>query len=252
MDTVRFGLFLSEERKAKGLTQKELAGKLGVTDKAVSKWERGICLPDVAKFADIAAALDLTDVEVLRAKRLPPETAPQSPPAIFGDTPPLVTWKEYGVLLSGCFAAAALFFPVQILEFTGVLKMIPLSSLCQCVFCAAFGVRYAWRRGGTDTQFGWRRVCDFLLILIVLGAACLFWLANLWMMWEFPARLLRIRYAPLQELLAQYGWSPFFLLYLFLCMSVFDVLPVGGLFACFAIFPAVKLLRIFRNRKNFR
>lgn len=98
MDTTQFGLFLSEERKAKGLTQKELASKLGVTDKAVSKWERGICLPDVSKFDDIAAALDLTDLEVLRAKRLPPPELPS-------ETPPLVSWKECGVLLSGCFAA---------------------------------------------------------------------------------------------------------------------------------------------------
>ena len=80
MDPKQFGQFISAERAAKGLTQKELAEKLGVTDKAISKWERGVCLPDVAKFDDIAAALDLTDIEVLRAHRIPPESADASGP----------------------------------------------------------------------------------------------------------------------------------------------------------------------------
>lgn len=82
MDPKQFGAFLAAERAEKGLTQKELGEKLGVTDKAVSKWERGVCLPDVAKFDDIAAALDMTDLEVLRAKRLPPEPAPEKTPPL--------------------------------------------------------------------------------------------------------------------------------------------------------------------------
>lgn len=245
MDTVQFGLFLSEERKAKGMTQKELAEKLGVTDKAVSKWERGICLPDVAKFDDIANALGLTDLEVLRAKRLPPRT-PEEP----AEMPPLVVWKEYGVLLLGCLAAALLCYPGQILELIGVLKIIPLSALCQCTFCAGFGVWYALRRGKQDARFGWRRVCDFLLIFAALGAAYLFLMNQPFLLWEFPGRLMNVEPEPWKELLAKYGWSPFFLLYDFLSAGVFDILPVTGLFVCFAAFPAVKLLKIFLNWKK--
>lgn len=241
MDTKQFGLFLLEERKAKGMTQKELAEKLGVTDKAVSKWERGICLPDVAKFDDIADALDLTDLEVLRSKRLPPD-APE-------DAPPLVGRKECGALLAGCCAAAVLFYPGQLLELAGVLKIIPLSSVCQCAFCAGFGVRHGWRRGGQDTRFSWRRVCDCLLILSALGAAYLFLMNEPFLIWEFPGRLMNVEQAPLKELLKKYGWSPFFLLYYFLSAGAFDILPVTGLFACFAAFPSAKLLRVFLNRK---
>lgn len=50
MDQKKIGLFIMKCRKEKGLTQKTLGEKLGVSDKSVSKWERGICLPDFSLF----------------------------------------------------------------------------------------------------------------------------------------------------------------------------------------------------------
>ena len=47
MNTQQFGKFIAEQRKAKGYTQKELAEKLGVTDKAISRWENGHGYPDI-------------------------------------------------------------------------------------------------------------------------------------------------------------------------------------------------------------
>ena len=44
MDAKVFGQFLAQTRKEKGLTQKDVADKLGITDRAVSKWERGVSL----------------------------------------------------------------------------------------------------------------------------------------------------------------------------------------------------------------
>ena len=47
MDLVKIGKYIAGKRKELGLTQRQLADKLGMSDKSVSKWERGVCLPDV-------------------------------------------------------------------------------------------------------------------------------------------------------------------------------------------------------------
>ena len=45
MDLIKIGTYIAGKRKALGMTQKQLAEQLGMSDKSVSKWERGICLP---------------------------------------------------------------------------------------------------------------------------------------------------------------------------------------------------------------
>ena len=69
MNKERLGNFISGERKILGLTQKDLAARLHVTDKAVSKWERGMSYPDVTLLEPLAAALDLTVEELMACRR---------------------------------------------------------------------------------------------------------------------------------------------------------------------------------------
>lgn len=59
------GRFICQKRKEKGLTQKELASRLGVTDKAVSKWERGNCCPDISLLIPLAKCLGVSTGELL-------------------------------------------------------------------------------------------------------------------------------------------------------------------------------------------
>lgn len=75
MDKTKFAALVAARRKAKGLTQKQLADRLHVSDKAVSKWERALSLPDIELLEPLAAALDVTVTELLRGEQLPPETA---------------------------------------------------------------------------------------------------------------------------------------------------------------------------------
>lgn len=66
----KFGLFVAELRKEKNLTQKDLAEKLYVSDKTVSKWERGISMPNVVLLIPIADVLDITVTELLRGEKI--------------------------------------------------------------------------------------------------------------------------------------------------------------------------------------
>ena len=54
MDNQKFGKFIKELRKKSNMTQKELGEKLNVTDKAVSKWERGLSFPDITIINSLA------------------------------------------------------------------------------------------------------------------------------------------------------------------------------------------------------
>ena len=81
MNIEKFGLFLQSQRKSKGMTQGELAQKLHVTDKAVSRWERGIGFPDIKLLEPLAAALDLSVAELLQCERTVPKVV-EEPTAV--------------------------------------------------------------------------------------------------------------------------------------------------------------------------
>lgn len=69
MHPEEFGKFLIEQRNNNNLTQQQLADKLYVTSSAVSKWERGLSLPDISKFEDIARVFDLSLLEVMQCRQ---------------------------------------------------------------------------------------------------------------------------------------------------------------------------------------
>lgn len=70
MDAQKFSSFLQARRKELGLTQFQLAEKLHVTDKAVSRWERGVGLPDIHLLEPLAQALDLSLTELIRSEKI--------------------------------------------------------------------------------------------------------------------------------------------------------------------------------------
>lgn len=76
IDKARFGAFLARLRKEKGMTQRELADRLYVSDKAVSKWERALSLPDVSLLIPLAECLDVSVTELLRGERTERESLP--------------------------------------------------------------------------------------------------------------------------------------------------------------------------------
>ena len=69
MDKEKTGQLITELRKEKGLTQKQLADVLNVTDKAVSKWERGLSFPDISMLEPLSEVLDISIMEILAGEK---------------------------------------------------------------------------------------------------------------------------------------------------------------------------------------
>lgn len=77
MDLIKIGKYIAFKRKEQGLTQKQLAEKLNMSDKSVSKWERGICLPDVSVYLELCKILGISINEFLAGEDIPKETIEQ-------------------------------------------------------------------------------------------------------------------------------------------------------------------------------
>ena len=76
MDKTEFGAFVAQNRKNLELTQRELAEKLHVTDKAVSKWERGLSYPDVTLLEPLAEVFGMGVTELVSCRSAAPSPAP--------------------------------------------------------------------------------------------------------------------------------------------------------------------------------
>lgn len=70
MDNIKFGKFIRESRQGKGLTQKQLAEKLHVSDKTVSKWENGAGFPDIKILEPLAECLGVSLIELMQGERV--------------------------------------------------------------------------------------------------------------------------------------------------------------------------------------
>lgn len=73
IDRVKFGAFVALLRKEKGITQKELAEKLAISDKAISKWETGNSIPDVTILVPLAEELGVSVTELLECRKIQQE-----------------------------------------------------------------------------------------------------------------------------------------------------------------------------------
>lgn len=119
-----FGQFLNQLRREKGWTQKDLAERLYVSDKAVSKWERGLSLPDVALLLPLAGALGVSVTELLEGHRAVQE-------------------QRYSAAEVEALIRRALAFPVEPPERqqARVKRYLPVYLIC-CVLGVGFGVVY--------------------------------------------------------------------------------------------------------------
>ena len=70
MDQIKIGKFIAEQRKSVGLTQMQLAERLNITDKAISKWERGLSMPDASIMLELCDILKINVNELLSGEKI--------------------------------------------------------------------------------------------------------------------------------------------------------------------------------------
>lgn len=78
MNNKKIGLFIASLRKDKNMTQKELADKLYISDQAVSKWERGLSMPDIGLIEKLSDYLEVSVSEILKGEKIDNEEAEKS------------------------------------------------------------------------------------------------------------------------------------------------------------------------------
>ena len=151
MDAKRFGAFIAEVRKEQNMTQADLARKLQVTDKAVSKWERGAGLPDINSLEPLAQALGVGIVELMRSERMAePSIDSASVDEVLTDTFEIVRHQrrqERRTVIKIIAAAALLVLGVFLADATGWVPFVfiyfPVICLLASVAALIYGI---WRR----------------------------------------------------------------------------------------------------------
>ena len=137
MDQLKIGKFIAGCRKEKGLTQAQLAEKLNITDKAVSKWERGISMPDTAIMLELCGLLGITVNELLSGEKIGMENNEQKNEQLLLDlakeverknktiwTSMIVMMTVSMVALFGGIIVAALLMP------EGPLQLVTILAIC--------------------------------------------------------------------------------------------------------------------------
>lgn len=148
MEENKIGLFIRDQRLALGLTQQQLADKLGVTDKAVSKWERSVSYPDITLLRELAAALEVSVTELLAGER---DEAPGVPPEVEDVVVDTVAYAETARRKNGGW---------RWWSFVGLTAGCLIAAL---VVCIVNGFRFTWSAGVLKClAFGWA-VCYPLL-----------------------------------------------------------------------------------------
>ena len=151
MDAKIFGTFIATLRKENGMTQVELAKKLQVTDKAVSKWERGLGFPDINTIEPLADALGVSVLEIMRSERISEtEITQDTAAAVLTDTFELVKFQRKAerksiIKIAGCIAAVLfLIFLIDGMGWLGfAMVYFPVICLVASVALLIYGV---WRK----------------------------------------------------------------------------------------------------------
>ena len=179
MDAKKFGEFIAKCRKENNMTQAGLAAKINVTDKAVSRWERGVGFPDINTLEPLACALGISVLELMKSKKIPTD-AVTNEEATEGVIDTLNVAKQQrkqerknAILILGILFVLVIFilfldsvqWQMDKFIFTVAGVVFPLFCLCGFVVLLGYGI---WRK--TTGKPGGQ---TFILALVLLCALVL-------------------------------------------------------------------------------
>lgn len=159
LDKAAFGQFLAQLRREKGMTQKELAATLYVSDKAVSKWERGLSVPDISLLVPLAEQLNVTVAELLQGRRVEEEQR--------------FTREETEDLIRKALTFSA--EPPERRQ-ARTRKYLPVYVIC-CVLGVAEALA-VWAAGLADIEGALALLIIGVVFGVVYGAYAMFWMAE--------------------------------------------------------------------------
>mgnify|MGYP006067943453 FL=1 len=134
MDQGKIGKFIAKLRKEKGLTQKQLAEKLNVTDRAVSNWENGRRMPDLSLFKPLCETLEITINELILGEKVPEEKQKETSETVLLNTLKNSEQKQkrnnhlISILFTFCFIFLLILF-ITIVHFKEVYPKIDIYSM---------------------------------------------------------------------------------------------------------------------------
>ena len=137
MDQIKIGRFIAERRKKANLTQMQLAEKLSITDKAISKWERGIAMPDTSIMLKLCDILGISVNELLSGEKIDMENNNQKNEQLLLDMAKELekknktVWASMWIIMGvsvigllGGLAVAAFLIP------EGILQLVTILGIC--------------------------------------------------------------------------------------------------------------------------
>ncbi|MBQ4574958.1 MAG: helix-turn-helix domain-containing protein [Clostridia bacterium] len=137
MNQIKIGSFIAECRKKSNLTQMQLAEKLGITDKAVSKWERGLAMPDTSIMLELCDILCISVNELLSGEKIHMENNNQKNEQLLLDMAKELEEKNktiwssmWAIMIVSMTALLAGIFIAAFLIPEGVWQLITIISVC--------------------------------------------------------------------------------------------------------------------------
>ena len=123
MDQIKTGQFIAGERKRKGCTQKQLAETLNISDKTISKWERGGGFPEVSLLLPLCGELGVTVNELLSGERVSPEDYQKKAEENMMNLVKEAQENRKKIILSALMAVLAIVAAVPLVVVAGALEM---------------------------------------------------------------------------------------------------------------------------------